>query len=54
MEEDIKIRKADPLDHERTGFQLEPGDREIDGLPATRDYHRPGDHKVRFTKIIKM
>jgi hypothetical protein len=54
MEEDIKVRKADPLGHERIGFQLEPGNAEIDGLPVTRDYNRPGDHKVRFTKIIKI
>jgi len=40
--------------HERIGFQLEAGDDEIEGLPVTRDYNRPGDHKVRFTKIIKM
>jgi GNAT superfamily N-acetyltransferase len=40
--------------HERIGFQLDPGDDEIDGFPVTRDYNRPGDHKVRFTKIIKM
>jgi GNAT superfamily N-acetyltransferase len=38
--------------HERIGFQLEAGDDEIDGLPVTRDYNRPGDHKVLFTKII--
>ena len=40
--------------HERIGFQLDPGDDEIDGFPVTRDYNRPGDHKVRFTKIIKL
>ena len=27
---------------------------EIGGLPVTSDYNRPGDHKVRFTKKIKM
>jgi hypothetical protein len=54
MAEDIKIRKADPLDHERIGFQPDPGDDEIDGFPVTRDYNRPVDHKVRFTKIVKM
>ncbi len=54
MAEDIKIRKADPLDHERIGFRLEPGDDEMDGFPITRDYNRPVDHKVRFTKIVKM
>ena len=40
--------------HERIGFQLDPGDDEIDGFPVTRDYNRPGDHKVRFIKTIKM
>ena len=40
--------------HKRIGFQLEPGDDEIGGLPVTSDYNRPGDHKVRFTKKIKM
>jgi len=40
--------------HERIGFQLDPGDDEIEGFPVTRDYNRPGDHKIRFTKIIKM
>lgn len=38
--------------HVRIGFQLEAGDDEIDGRPVTRDYNRPGDHKVLFTKII--
>ena len=40
--------------HERIGFELDPGDDKIDGLPVTRDYNRPGDHKVRFIKTIKM
>ena len=40
--------------HKRIGFQLEPGDDEIDGLPVTSDYNRPGDHKVQFTKFIKL
>ena len=38
--------------HEKIGFQVESGDDEIDGIPVTRDYNRPGDHKVRFTKFI--
>ena len=38
--------------HQRIGFRLEPGDAEIDGLPVTSDYNRPGDHKVLFTKFI--
>jgi len=40
--------------HKRIGFQLEPGDDEIDGLPVTSDYNRPGDHKVQFKKWINM
>ena len=40
--------------HKRIGFQLEPGDDKIDGLPVTSDYNRPGDHKVQFTKFIKL
>jgi GNAT superfamily N-acetyltransferase len=40
--------------HKRIGFQLEPADDEIDGLPVTSDYNRPGDHKVQSTKLIKM
>ncbi len=39
--------------HKRIGFQLEPGDDEIDGFPVTHNYNRPGDHKVQFTKFIK-
>jgi hypothetical protein len=44
----------DRKSNKRIGFQLEPGDDEIDGLPVKSDYNRPGDHKVRFTKFIKM
>ena len=38
--------------HRKMGFSLEPGDGQIDDIPFTRDYNRPGDHKVRFTKIL--
>ena len=38
--------------HKRIGFELEPGDDKIDGLPVTSDYNWPGDHKVQFTKFI--
>jgi GNAT superfamily N-acetyltransferase len=38
--------------HAKLGFQIESGDDVIDGIPVTRDYNRPGDHKVLFTKII--
>ena len=48
------VNKGSVLFHKRIGFQLEPGDDEIDGFPVTSDYNRPGDHKVQFTKLIKM
>jgi hypothetical protein len=48
------VNKDSVLFHKRIGFQLEPGDDEIDGFPVTSDYNRPGDHKVQFTKLIKM
>ena len=38
--------------HQRLGFSLEPGDAEIDGVPVTRDYNRPGDDKVLFLKLL--
>ena len=38
--------------HAKIGFQIEPGDDVIDGIPVTRDYNRPGDHKVLFTKTL--
>ncbi|MEJ2223006.1 MAG: GNAT family N-acetyltransferase, partial [Desulfobacterales bacterium] len=40
------VNKGSVLFHKRIGFQLEPGDDEIDGFPVTSDYNRPGDHKV--------
>jgi GNAT superfamily N-acetyltransferase len=40
--------------HKRIGFQLEPGDDEIEGFPVTSNYNRPGDHKVQFTKFINL
>ena len=38
--------------HQKMGFAIEPGDAEVDGIPVTLDYNRPGDHKVRFKKWI--
>ena len=38
--------------HKRMGFQIEPGDGEVDGFPVTLDYNRPGDHKVLFMKTL--
>jgi ribosomal protein S18 acetylase RimI-like enzyme len=38
--------------HRKIGFQIEPGDDEIDGIPVTRNYNRPDDHKVLFKRHI--
>ena len=38
--------------HQKIGFQIESGDDEIGGIPVTRDYNRPSDHKVLFTRYI--
>lgn len=38
--------------HKRMGFQLEPGNGEIDGIPVTFDYNRVGDHKVLFKRRV--
>ena len=38
--------------HRKIGFILEPGDGEVDGIPFTSDYNRPGDDKVLFTKYL--
>jgi ribosomal protein S18 acetylase RimI-like enzyme len=46
------VNKGSVAFHQKIGFQVEPGDAEIDGIPVTRNYNRPGDHKVTFTKRI--
>ena len=34
--------------HQKIGFNLVPGDADIDGLPVHNDYNKPGDPKVLF------
>ena len=38
--------------HRKMGFIIEPGDGQIDGIPFTSNYNRPGDDKVLFTKYL--
>jgi ribosomal protein S18 acetylase RimI-like enzyme len=38
--------------HRRLGFDLVSGNAEMDGLPVTLDYNRPGDPKVLFVRRI--
>ena len=39
--------------HQRMGFQLEPGDTEIDGIPVSSAYDGPGGGRVRFLRILR-
>jgi hypothetical protein len=46
------VNKGSVAFHRKIGFQVESGDDQVDGIPVTSDYNRPGDHKVKFTKQI--
>jgi predicted GNAT superfamily acetyltransferase len=39
--------------HQRMGFQLEPGDTEVDGIPVSSSYDGPGGDRVRFLRILR-
>jgi len=39
--------------HQRMGFQLEPGDAEVDGIPVSSGYDGPGSDRVRFLRILR-
>jgi predicted GNAT superfamily acetyltransferase len=38
--------------HQRMGFDIEPGDAEIDGIPVAVGYDGGGHDRVRFTKTL--
>jgi ribosomal protein S18 acetylase RimI-like enzyme len=38
--------------HTRLGFALEPGDREVDGVPVHSDYDGPGLDRVSFVRPL--
>ncbi|RSN52542.1 GNAT family N-acetyltransferase [Amycolatopsis sp. WAC 04182] len=38
--------------HRAMGFTLEPGDRDVDGLPVHSDYDGPGQDRVCFVRKI--
>ncbi|MEU6989169.1 N-acetyltransferase [Streptomyces sp. NPDC046465] len=38
--------------HRAMGFSLEPGDREVDGLPVHSDYDGPGHDRVCFHRTL--
>jgi GNAT superfamily N-acetyltransferase len=46
------INKQSIAFHQHMGYEIEPGDSEIDGLPVTINYHRKNDPKVIFKKTL--
>lgn len=39
--------------HQQMGFQLEPGDAKVDGIPVSSGYDGPGSDRVRFLRILR-
>lgn len=38
--------------HQRMGFDIEPGDSEVDGVPVTSGYDGDGNDRVRLVKHL--
>jgi ribosomal protein S18 acetylase RimI-like enzyme len=38
--------------HQRMGFEVEPGDTDVDGIPVTTGYDGDGQDRVRFVKRL--
>ncbi|MBI5523746.1 MAG: GNAT family N-acetyltransferase [Desulfarculus sp.] len=47
------VNSASVRFHQKMGFSLAPGDGQRDGIPFIRDYNRPGDDKVEFSKRLE-
>src|SRR5579872_6325275 len=39
--------------HQRMGFQLEPGNAQVDGIPVFSGYDGPGGDQVRFIRSLR-
>ena len=46
------VNSASIAFHTRMGFAAEPGESAAGGMPVARDYDGPGEHRVRFRKIL--
>lgn len=44
------VNRASIAFHRAMGFELLPGDAEVDGVAVTRDYDGPGGDRVRFRR----
>ncbi|MBM7837304.1 putative GNAT superfamily acetyltransferase [Alkalihalobacillus xiaoxiensis] len=38
--------------HTKMGFMIQPGDKEVNGVPVTADYDGPGQDRVKFEKRL--
>lgn len=47
------VNKLSVSFHKGMGFELEPGDGAVDGLPVTMNYLRLNDHKILFKKKLE-
>lgn len=47
------VNSASIAFHSRLGFTIEPGDIDVDGVTAHRNYNRPGDTRVLFRKNLR-
>jgi L-amino acid N-acyltransferase YncA len=39
--------------HQRMGFQVEPGDAKVDGIPVSSGYDGHGGDRVRFLQTLR-
>ncbi len=46
------VNKTSIAFHIALGFQVEPGDAQIDGMTCHSDYDGPGEHRVLFVKSV--
>jgi ribosomal protein S18 acetylase RimI-like enzyme len=46
------VNKTSIAFHARLGFEIEPGDGTLEGVPIHRDYDGPGEDRVLFVKRI--
>jgi hypothetical protein len=46
------VNEGSIASHRRLGFEFEPGDVELDGIPVAVDYDGAGQHRARFTKTL--
>jgi len=46
------VNQASVRFHQQMGFDIEPGDRAVDGIPVTSGYDGDGNDRVRFVKHL--